>query len=38
MSLMDNPNWQDWIDIHVKMTNWELELDAHPNLGLKLRH
>ncbi len=35
MSMMENPNWEEWIDIHLKMTQWEIELDEHPNLGLK---
>ena len=34
-SMMEGPGWQEWIDIHVKMTGWELELDEHPSLGLK---
>jgi len=35
VALMNEPGWQDWINIHLKMTNWELELDEHPDLGLK---
>ncbi|MEP7145838.1 MAG: bifunctional response regulator/alkaline phosphatase family protein, partial [bacterium] len=35
MSMMENPGWEEWIDIHLKMTQWEIELDEHPNLGLK---
>jgi len=35
MSLMNELTWDEWINIHVKMTNWELELDEHPELGLK---
>jgi DNA-binding response OmpR family regulator len=35
MSLMEELNWEDWINIHIKMTNWEIELDEHPELGLK---
>lgn len=35
MSMMDNPGWEEWIDIHLKMTGWEIELDEHPELGLK---
>ncbi|MBX7043806.1 MAG: PglZ domain-containing protein [Ignavibacteria bacterium] len=34
-SIMEGPSWQEWTDIHVKMTGWELELDEHPELGLK---
>jgi CheY-like chemotaxis protein len=35
MAMMDNPGWEEWIDIHMKMTGWEIELDEHPELGLK---
>ena len=35
MSLMENLSWEDWINIHIKMSNWEIELDEHPELGLK---
>ncbi len=26
--------WQDWIDIHVKLSTWDMELDRYPDLGL----
>lgn len=35
MALMDNPDWKNWIDLYIKVTNRELELDEHPQLGLK---
>ncbi len=35
MSLMNELTWEEWINIHIKMTNWEIELDEHPGLGLK---
>ncbi|MCU0371958.1 MAG: PglZ domain-containing protein [Ignavibacteria bacterium] len=35
VSLMNDLSWEDWVNIHVKMTNWEIELDEHPELGLK---
>jgi DNA-binding response OmpR family regulator len=35
MSLMDYMSWEDWIDIYIKMTGWEIELGAHTELGLK---
>ena len=34
-SLSEASSWQDWINLHLKMTNWEMELDSHPELGLK---
>jgi DNA-binding response OmpR family regulator len=35
VSLMNDLSWDEWVNIHVKMTNWEIELDEHPELGLK---
>jgi len=26
---------QDWIDLYVKLTDWDMELDAHPEIGLR---
>jgi DNA-binding response OmpR family regulator len=34
-ALMEDLSWEDWANIHIKMTNWDLELDEHPELGLK---
>lgn len=34
-ALMEDLSWEDWVNIHVKMTNWDIELDSHPELGLK---
>jgi DNA-binding response OmpR family regulator len=34
-ALMEDLSWEDWTNIHIKMTNWDLELDEHPELGLK---
>jgi len=25
----------DWIDLYIKVTNWDMELDDHPELGLR---
>lgn len=33
--LQSRLNWQDWIDVHLKLCTWDLELDQHPDLGLK---
>lgn len=33
--LMEPLDWRDWIDIHLKLSEWDVELDAHPDLGLK---
>ena len=32
---MGHMEWQDWIDIHIKLSEWDVQLDAHPDLGLK---
>ena len=28
-------NYKDWVDIHLKLTHWEMEVDEHPETGLK---
>ena len=33
--LMDDLDYRDWININYDMTQWEMELDEHPELGLK---
>ncbi len=30
--------WQDWIDIHVKLSEWDLELDRFYDAGLRKMH
>ncbi|RPI00637.1 MAG: response regulator [Calditrichaeota bacterium] len=35
MRLMEPLNWLDWIDIHITLSQWDVELDEHPDLGLK---
>ena len=27
-------HWRDWIDIHVKLCGWDIELERFPDLGL----
>jgi CheY-like chemotaxis protein len=27
--------WDDWLEIYVPLCEWEVELDRHPNLGLR---
>lgn len=27
-------HWEDWIDIHVKLSGWDIELERFPDLGL----
>lgn len=33
--LLTGPNYDEWIDIYLKMVNWELELDNHPEIDLR---
>ncbi len=33
--LMEPLDAPDWISIYLKLTEWELEIDQHPGLGLK---
>jgi DNA-binding response OmpR family regulator len=35
MSLVSNPDFTEWIDIYLKLVNWEVELDVHPEIGLQ---
>jgi CheY-like chemotaxis protein len=32
--LMSGPDFNDWVEIYRKLTDWEIELDDHPELGL----
>jgi len=33
--IMGPMHWSDWIDIHIKLSEWDVELDLHLDLGLK---
>ena len=33
--MMDDLDYNDWVDINQELTTWEMELDEHPELGLK---
>ncbi|MFH0733213.1 MAG: bifunctional response regulator/alkaline phosphatase family protein [bacterium] len=33
--LLMSPNYSDWIDIYLKLVNWELELDTHRDIDLR---
>ncbi len=30
-----SPSYEEWIEIHEKLTRWEMEIDEHPEIGLK---
>lgn len=33
--LLDNLDFNDWIDIYIRLVNWDLELDIHSEIGLR---
>ncbi|MDP1676895.1 MAG: bifunctional response regulator/alkaline phosphatase family protein [Bacteroidota bacterium] len=33
--LLNPMDYTEWIDLYLKMTNWEMELDKHPELDLQ---
>ena len=33
--LLNPMDYTEWIELYLKMTNWEMELDKHPELGLQ---
>lgn len=37
-SMAGDVTWQDWIDIHVKLSEWDLELDRFYDAGLRKMH
>ncbi|KAA3610569.1 MAG: response regulator [Calditrichaeota bacterium] len=32
--LLEPMNWNDWVEVAIKMANWDIELDRHDELGL----
>ncbi|MFO7525192.1 MAG: bifunctional response regulator/alkaline phosphatase family protein [Ignavibacteriaceae bacterium] len=34
-SLMNNLDYNDWINVYLKLVNWSVELDRHSEMGLK---
>ncbi len=34
-SLLNNLDFEEWIDIYLKMVNWDMELDLHSEIGLR---
>lgn len=35
MQLMNPMDWEEWVAMYVKMTQWEMEFDRHRDLGLE---
>lgn len=33
--LLNPMDYTEWIDLYIKIANWEMELDKHPQLGLQ---
>ena len=34
-SLLNEMNYAEWIEIYTKLVNWDIELDTHPDIGLR---
>ena len=34
-ALTTDPGMAEWIDLYVKLTDWDIEIDNHPELGLR---
>ncbi len=34
-ALLSPLSWDEWIQLYVRLTDWEVELDEHPDLGLR---
>ncbi len=34
-ALLGDPGYDDWVDIYSRLVGWSMELDEHPELGLK---
>ena len=35
MTMSGDIEWQDWVDIHHRLSGWEVQLDKHPDMGLQ---
>ncbi len=33
--ILDKLNWNDWLDIYLKLVKWSMELDRNPELGFE---
>ena len=33
--LLESPDYKEWTDIYLRLVNWELELDVHPEVNLR---
>jgi CheY-like chemotaxis protein len=33
--MLNNPDFTDWIEIYLKLVNWDVELDTHPEVDLR---
>lgn len=33
--LLNIMDYEEWMDIYLKLVNWDLELDVHPDIGLR---
>jgi CheY-like chemotaxis protein len=35
VQIMGDIGWREWLEIYLKLVNWEFEVERHPDLGLK---
>jgi CheY-like chemotaxis protein len=35
LTLVNPMDFKDWTDLYIKLTEWDIELDAHPELGFR---
>jgi CheY-like chemotaxis protein len=33
--LLNNPDYEDWVEIYLKLVGWDMELDIHPEVDLR---
>jgi CheY-like chemotaxis protein len=34
-ALINKLDYSEWVDIYLKLVNWDIELDTHPDIGLR---
>jgi len=35
LAVLEGLNWREWIELHLRLSQWEKDLDRHPDAGLK---
>jgi CheY-like chemotaxis protein len=34
-AMLNEMDYEEWVNVYLKMVNWDLELDTHPDIGLR---